>query len=137
MEYIHISKNKLPHALIMSQSSPCDGKYRRNNLFDGISMFDLSSSFLQTIPPKHTAQFHFIHSLEKLVIQLLFVKKKKHAKKQISSSDTAELLRKSNRKLKQRPKNLGGRVALPYGKFLRVTPDIAMGSFRTLWIFSG
>ena len=29
--------------------------------------------------------------------------------------------------------NLGGRVALPSRKFLRVTPKIAMGSFQTLW----
>ena len=33
---------------------------------------------------------------------------------------------------KQRRKNLGGRVALPPGKFLRVTLKIALGSFRTL-----
>ena len=36
----------------------------------------------------------------------------------------------------QRPKNLGGRVALPSGKFLRVTLKIALRSFRTLWKIS-
>ena len=49
-----------PHTtptIIMSQSRPTDGKYRRNNLFDGISMFDLFPSFRQF--PESTAQFHF------------------------------------------------------------------------------
>ena len=36
----------------------------------------------------------------------------------------------------QSPKNLGGRVALPSGKFLRVTLKIALRSFRTLWKIS-
>ena len=39
--------------------------------------------------------------------------------------------------LRQRPKNLGGRVALPSGKFLRVTLEIALGSFRMVWKVSG
>ena len=34
---------------------------------------------------------------------------------------------------RQRPKNPGGMVALPSGKFLRVTLEIALGSFRTVW----
>ena len=37
----------------------------------------------------------------------------------------------------QRPKNPGGLVALPSRKFLRVTLEIALRSFRTIWKFSG
>ena len=36
----------------------------------------------------------------------------------------------------QRPKNPGGLVAMPSGKFLRVTLEIALGSFRTIWKIS-
>ena len=36
----------------------------------------------------------------------------------------------------QRPKNHRGIVALPSGKFLRVTLESALGSFQTVWKIS-
>ena len=38
--------------------------------------------------------------------------------------------------ISQRRKNLGGRVALPPRKFLRVNLEIALGSLQTLWKIS-